>query len=147
MPAKLEFNKKDVDVSAKKYEVARTAGQATEVVAPGDTITFTRCGKDDTMGFSLAFVGDNAPGPVAAQQGKTSHAVTAPQTNKPLAWKYTVAFPNDVSNGDDVKEYDPIIIINPGLSTFSMSLTYLATFVGGAIVAYLAMRFLPGMLG
>lgn len=145
MPANLEFNKKDIDLNAKKYEVERVSGQAIETVEPGDTITFTRSGTDGALGFALHFKGDEAPNPVDAEDGKTSHTITAPDTKKVLVWKYTVSFPKDEAKGDKVRKYDPIIIINPGISSSLGKMV--VTFAAGAIVAYLAVRFFPGLLG
>lgn len=144
MSANLEFNKKDIDPSAKKYEVARVSGGPIETVKPGDTITFTRSGNDDTLGFAIDFKGDAAPSSVAAQEGKTSHTITAPATKKVLVWKYTVSFPIDEEKGDKVRKYDPIIIINPGIS--SSFAPMVLSFAAGAAVAYLAVKFIPGLV-
>lgn len=147
MSTDLEFNKNEVVAGSNVYAVERVSGPSIAEVEPGDTITFKRSGQDEAMGFTVSFEGENAPGTMTVPQGQKTATLTAPEVEKSVTWKYVVAFPNDASKGDTVVDLDPIIVINPGISSSRGSLRDLAVFVGGAIVAYLAVRFFPGMLG
>lgn len=135
----LEFEKSETGQGSKKYKVSRIKGSLIQHARAGDTIMFARSGQDDTKGFKVEFMGDSPPGTLSVPSGSKSDSVPAPQTKKVLVWKYKVHFE------DDVEPYDPVIVINPGRSSFLTSLV--VPFAVGVVAAFAAFKLFPGLLG
>lgn len=147
MPADLKFKKQKATDECDVYYVKQVGGDALAKVQSGETIAFTRIGQDKNLGFNVSFAGTDAPADIVVPNGQDSATITAPASSQALEWKYTVSFPNDGSTGETVIDLDPIIIINPGINSTRSLIRDFAAFVGGAIVAYLAVKFFPGLLG
>lgn len=141
----LEFSKSKVEGTNNTHRVRRVSGPAFVKADSGDTINFTRSGNDDSMGFEVTFTGDSPPGPITVPNGETSASIIAPKSKATLFWKYEVSFSNDSSLDQTVIPYDPIIIINPGMSSSLVQM--LAIFAAGVGLTYLVLSFFPGLVG
>lgn len=146
MPADIKFKKQEVAPNSNVYAIKLVGPHLVKIDA-NETITFTRIGQDHELGFTISFDGVDAPSDIVVNSGQDTATITAPNPAQELEWKYGVSFHNDASNGDIVVDLDPIIVINPGMSSYSLYLKYTAVFIAGAAVAYLALRFFPGVLG
>jgi hypothetical protein len=142
MSIELEFNKKKLHSEIALYAVERIAGPGIAELKSSEKITFKRSGTDASEGFTITFEGKGAPGPLVVAAGSSSVQWTAPKVASSTTYKYTVTFPNDEKKSQVVVELDPVIIINPSISSFLLSVQAFTVFMVGAAVAYIVMRFI-----
>lgn len=147
MPANIKFKKKQVAPNSNVYAIKLDETPYLTKTDANQTITFTRVGQDHDLGFTISFDGVDAPSDIVVNSGQNTATISAPDTAQELEWKYSVSFHNDASEDDIVVDLDPIIVINPGISSSSLFLNYTAAFIAGAAAVYLVARFIPGILG
>lgn len=138
--ANLIFQKKKLKEGQDIYAIKQVGGPHVETVVPGDEITFKRSGQDNNWGFEITFDGANAPDTITVPNGSEQSEVDWAVPDKVGWWKYNVAFPHDNTQGDVVEPLDPIIIINPSLSSSSSYLRDAAVFVVGVIAGVAAVQ-------
>lgn len=144
MPNDIKFNKQQVP-NCDVYSIKLNSTPYLTKVDGNESLTFTRIGQDHEQGFTISITGPNAPDDIVVDTGSDSTDISVPDTSQETEWKYTISFHKEAEIGDTVVDLDPIIIINPGKSSFL--LRALVAFTFGVAATLGATKLFPGLLG
>lgn len=144
MPKDIKFKKQQVP-NCDVYLIKLNNTPYLTKVDGHESLTFTRIGQDHEQGFTISITGPNAPADIVVGTGSDSTQISVPNTSQETEWKYTISFHKEAEIGDTVVDLDPIIIINPGKSSFMLHVV--VAFAVGVALTFGAAQLFPGLLG
>lgn len=144
MAKDIKFNKQQVP-NCDVYSIKLNNTPYSTKVNGNESLTFTRIGQDHKQGFTISITGTDAPADIVVDTGSDSAQISVPDPSQETEWKYTISFHREAEIGDTVIDNDPIIIINPGKSSFILHVV--VAFAVGVALTFGAAKLFPGLLG